>query len=221
MFKFGMAAVAVVILFNVSILMRLSFEKPAAKGTVIDPSGYYNLTHPEEKQPEEDKSDKGSAFMADFFGLPAIILCLAVWMAVKRERTISLPKAFIFFLLSWLIFEGVAYTLMIFGTMTIGFGSVVAPFLAAISMFLFLKIAANAMGIQISGGTKAIASGLTAVLSVLPVLYFFQTSDTNNFAVLLIIIWQLVAVWALSRQWVLKPADHEEPMHHLVSEVRN
>ncbi len=155
--------------------------------------------------------------MSDFFGLPAVILCLAVWLAVKRARTISLTKAFIFFLLSWLVFEGVAYTLMIFSTITIGIGSVVAPILAAISMYLFLKISANTMGIQISGRTKAMSSGLIVLLSILPVLFFLKTADTNNFAALLIIFWQLVAVWALSKQWNL--ADSAETSDHLISEV--
>jgi hypothetical protein len=219
MLKYGLAAVLLVVLFNLPLLMKLSFDKPIAEKTVIDPSGYYNLTHPPAKQEEKKEEDKTSTFIADFFGLPAVILCLAVWLVAKREKQISLLKAFVFFLFSWIIYEVVAYSQMIFGASTMGLGAVIAPILATAAMYLFLKLSAGLMGIQISGGTKAMASLVTAVLCVIPVVYFFRTADMNNFAVLLIIIWQLVAVWALSKQWALHLAQKPDETDHLVSEV--
>lgn len=67
------------LLWNLPVLMDMKFSKEKTNAPVIDPSGYYNLANPPEKAESAEKVDddkSSSTFVANFFGLPAILLVI-------------------------------------------------------------------------------------------------------------------------------------------------
>lgn len=167
---------------------------------MIDPSGYYNLANPPEKAESAEKVDDdkiSSTCVANFFGLPAILLVIGLILGFKNAgKAIPLIKMLIFLTLSWFLFEVIAYTVMILSVSVISIGVVLVPFLAAIAMYIFLRMTGSFFAFEFRRGYW-LYSLITFGVMVLPLTHFFIAYQASVAATLFIILWQLIFIWAV------------------------
>lgn len=203
-------ALAIVVLCNLPALRKLQFHAATTSNApAVDPSGYSKITT---ITTEEANKKKDSSFSSvfDFFGFPALLLCAGVWYANRKAgRHIGLIKAVIFFGVSFFIYEVLAYTMMIGSVVTFGFGTFILPVLAAVNMGLFLLLSRIIFQWKKNPALVWSAVGASLVAGALPVWYFFVTTDTSNLFSLSVILWQVVAIVALSRFWKLNVIEAE------------
>lgn len=203
-------ALAVVVLFNLPALKKLQFRAAkTSNAPAVDPSGYSGLTNVT-TEATGSKKDSSSSSVFDFFGFPALLLCAGVWYANRKAgRHIGFIKAVIYFGLSFFIYEVLAYTMMIGSVVTFGFGTFILPVLAAVNMGLFLLLTRIIFQWKKNPALIGSAVGAWLVTGALPVWYFFVTTDTSNLFLLSVILWQVVAIAALSRFWKLNVMEAE------------
>lgn len=167
---------------------------------MIDPSGYYNLANPPEKAESSEKVDddkSSSTFVTNFFGLPAILLVIGLILGFnKAGNRIPLFRMLIFLTLSWFLYEVIAYTVMILSVSIISIGVVLMPFLAAIAMYIFLRMTGFFYAFKFRRGYW-LYSLITFGVLVLPLMQFFMAYQASVVATLSIILWQLIFIWAV------------------------
>jgi hypothetical protein len=167
---------------------------------VIDPSGYYNLANPPEKAESAEKVDddkSSSTFVANFFGLPAILLVVGLILGFKNAgKAIPVIKMLIFLTLSWFLFEVIAYTVMILSVSIITVGVVLMPILGAIAMYIFLRMTGAFYAFKFRRGYW-LYSLVTFGVLILPLLQFFIAFQASVVASLSILLWQIIVLWAV------------------------
>ncbi len=218
---YSVFSVLLVSLLNISELKSIRLVKPETKSNVIfDPSGYYNLAHNNTSatdQTEKTKDKKDTAFVLDFFGLPALIYILFFFSALKALGVyLPLPKKLILLALSWLIFEFTSYTMMIVGLFTLGFGVFIFPVVMLLSLFVFLFMATRMLKVRFPAKNYPGFMAVALILSVLPVLYVFKVeSNLPLMAVFYILIFQLLIGYYLDKSyaahWQREAVEIENP----------
>lgn len=189
-----------VLVLNVPVLRDMKWQNKKSTAPIVDPSGYYNLTHPEEKEntvTAEDNDKKSAPFMANFFGMPAIIISFGLLLGFKKSgNSIPVLKQLIFLTLAWIIFEAMAYTTLLVSAFTMSLGIVVMPVLGALAMFLFMKLISYFFSFQWNRSTLLYAF-LTLMLLILPLAHFFMAYQASVVTSLTILLWLGVLILAV------------------------
>lgn len=209
-FLFSVASILLVSLLNISELKAIHLESQQTKSTAIfDPSGYYNLAHNHPSATDQSnvaKDKRSTAFIMDFFGLPAIIYVLFFLSALKASGVVlTLTRKIMLFVFSWLIFEFTSYTMMIVGLFTLGFGVFVFPVLLLISLFVFLWMATRMLKVRFPANNYPAFIAGAIFLSLLPVLYIFKIDfNLPLMAVFYILFFQLLIGAYLDKTYTAK-----------------
>lgn len=182
------------LLWNIPSLLDIRWHTENNTAPAIDPSGYANLIQaPAKAEPEKDNS----VFMANFFGLPAILLTIGlIWGFRNRHISLSWLKMILYMGLSWFLYEILAYATLVFSAFTMSLAVVLLPIFGAIGMYIFLRMTSYFFDFHWHRGYW-LYTLITLMVMILPIIHFFMAFQASVVASLSIIGWQLVFVWAI------------------------
>lgn len=193
--KYVVLSTLLLLLINYQTLIEIRFSKTVTNAPVVDPSGYYNLTHPQEQ--EVKQNNETLKYLV--FGLPAVLFGLGItaglYFTGLRKKLIS---HIVFFTTGFLLYTVLSYTTFLLNFFTLTLAIFTLPIFGFIGMLIYQWLFQRVYHLKFKSNIWFTAF-LTLVVLALLFIFYFINLDLNMLVLSTVVIWQLMFLYAVIR----------------------